>query len=161
MTGSSVQLGFIDKRISQYVGGVNTTRIGDFRTIFTANAVGTNTTLVGVNAAPGTDDTNVVRRVDRFRLYDTNGNLKEDTVFLISGVAVAASTTITFNPPAQVPTAVGDVAKLVDIDDYSSIPAIDARLMALAPTYTQGQLDQMTVNDKIWALRQTGDAGSI
>jgi hypothetical protein len=46
--------------------------------------------------------------------------------------------------------------------NYSSIAALDARLIAInAGIYTQAQLDKMTANDKIYAIRVNDDLGTI
>lgn len=46
--------------------------------------------------------------------------------------------------------------------NYTSIAAIDARLIAInAAYYTQAQLDKMTANDKIYAIRLNDDAATI
>jgi hypothetical protein len=46
--------------------------------------------------------------------------------------------------------------------NYSSIVALDTRLIAInAGYYTQARLDQMTPNDKIYAVRLNDDLGTI
>lgn len=46
--------------------------------------------------------------------------------------------------------------------NYASINALDARLIAInAGIYTQAQLDKMTANDKIFAIRLNDDAGTV
>lgn len=158
MVNPNVIIGFTDKRRS--ATSTSTTRIGTTRVTFTGNAPGTTTTLVGANATPGAgNDANVIRSIDRFRLYNSAGNPKEETVFNVTGIAVGASTTVTFNPPAAVATVSGDTARLVGLDDYSSMDSLDARLLSAG--YTQSQCDTMNVNDKVYALRLTFDIGSI
>lgn len=46
--------------------------------------------------------------------------------------------------------------------NYASIAALDARLTAINSTiYTQAKLDQMTANDKIYAVRLNDDPGTV
>jgi xanthine dehydrogenase molybdopterin-binding subunit B len=46
--------------------------------------------------------------------------------------------------------------------NYASETAINARLTAIsATTYSAANLDKMTLNDKIYALRLNDDAGTI
>lgn len=46
--------------------------------------------------------------------------------------------------------------------NYASIAAMDARLNAISSTiYTQAKLDQMTANDKAYAIRLNDDAGTV
>lgn len=46
--------------------------------------------------------------------------------------------------------------------NYTSIAALDARLIAInATTYTQAQLDKMTANDKIFAIRLNDDPTTV
>lgn len=150
---------FVDKRkaanndeVSHLVGGP---------TIFTANAVGTTTTIVGANAAPDTN-TNVVRIGDKFKLFSSTGSLKEEKVFTVTSVAVAASTTVTFSPPAAVATASGDFMKDVGPEAFHDNDSLDARLNTINGTlYSQANLDKMTQNDKVYALRVNDDPGSF
>lgn len=138
----------------------NNTRSGIL--IFTCNATGTTTTAVGANAAPGTADTNVVRRGESFRLFTAAGVAKEQTIFRITGVAVAGSTTITFSPAAAVAPVSTDILKRVGQDQMDDISDLDFRLNQFnSTTYTQAILDVMTVNDKVLALRNVDDAGSL
>lgn len=162
MTTSNIELGYVDKRKSIKSAADEHTRLTTGVTVFTANAGGTTTTLVGANAAPGTNDNNVIRRGEKFRLFNSSGALKEETVFEVTGVAVAASTTVTFAPAATGATASGDFAKLVGMNDIDDIGSLDDRLTAINSTsYSASRLDSMSVNDKIWALRQEADAGGI
>lgn len=155
--GNNVELGYIDKR-RFYTNDLNSkTTLGI--AMFTANAAGTTTTLVGANAAPGTDDTNVVRRNEEFRLFTSAGVLKEEKVFTITGIAAAVSTTVTFSPAAAVATASGDIARRVTADNFLDHANMDARLLVL--NYTQANIDRMTENDKIYAIRLADDPGGI
>lgn len=46
--------------------------------------------------------------------------------------------------------------------NYASLTAIDARLTAINATiYSQAQLDKMTSNDKIYALRLNDDLATL
>lgn len=126
--------------------------------IFTANAAGTTTTIVGANAAPATP-TNVVRIGEKIRLFNSSDVLKAETVHRVTAVAVAGSTTVTFTPAAAVATASGDKAALVSINDYMDMESMDRRLAAL--NYTAAQIASMTYNDKVYAMRVSGDASSL
>lgn len=166
LLGPAVELGFVDKRRSG--GGKaaadpfthQTTRY----TLATANATGTTTTLVCANATPGTDTptTNVVRIGDTFRLFNAAGAVKEETVFRVTAVAVAASTTITFTPAAAVAPVSTDVAKLVGMDSFEDNDSMDQALTKLDSTsYTVSRLSMMTSNDKIYALRVALEGGAL
>ncbi len=157
--GNSVALGFVDKRRTSLTPDFNT-RTTRGVALFTANGAGTTTTIVGANAVPNTDDTNVIRRGEKFRLFTSAGVLKQETVFTVSNIAVGASTTVTFTPAATGATASGDVARQVGVSDLVSQLNLETRLLA-AGGYTQAQLDQMTENDKVFALRQKDDPGGI
>lgn len=53
-------------------------------------------------------------------------------------------------------------AELTNFANYGSITALKARLAAFdAFTYTAARLDQMTVNDMVYALRSIDDPTSI
>lgn len=129
--------------------------------VFTANAGGSTTTIVGANAAPGSG-TNVVRLGDKFKLKNSSGALKQETVFTVSSIAVAGSTTVTFTPAASASTASGDVMQLVGDQSYLDNDTMDRRLAAISgTTYTQSRLDTMTQNDKVYALRVQDDPTSF
>lgn len=134
-------------------------RVVHGRTAFTANAAGSTTTIVGANAAPGTNDNNVVRRGEKFKLFNSSGALKEEKVFEITTIAVGASTTVTFAPAAAAATASGDFIKLVSQDHLKSMEDLDARLVALG--FTQKYVDQMNLNDKLFQIRIKDDPHSI
>lgn len=154
--GSNIELGFIDKRRT---APDTNTHVSRGVALFTANGAGTTITIVGANAAPGTDDTNVIRRGEKFRLFTAAGVLKQETVFTVTAIAVAGSTTVTFNPAASGATASGDVARQVGVSDFTSQATMDARLLAL--NYSQTNIDRMTENDKVFALRTHDDSGSM
>ena len=126
---------------------------------FTANGAGTTTTIVGANAAPGTNDNNVIRRGEKFKLFNSSGVLKEETVFEVTAIAVGASTTVTFAPAAAVATASGDVARHVGTAGLDAVEDIDSRLLALgfSETYVRG----LTLNDKLYQIRTSDDSGSL
>lgn len=159
MIGSNVDISVVDKRRATSTAADSDSHISRGTAVFTANASGTTTTIVGANAAPGTDDTNVIRRGEEFRLFTSAGVLKEEKVFTVTGVAVAASTTVTFAPAAAVATASGDVARLADMFNLKDEDSMDQRLLAL--NYTQSQINTMTQNDKVYAIRIADDPTGI
>lgn len=166
MMGPAVELGFIDKR-----KGSNLKAAADPFThqtnryaLATANGAGTTTTLVCANATPGVEGAsmNVARIGESFRLFTAAGVAKEETVFTVTGIAVAGSTTITFTPAAAQATASTDVARLVGSDGLDDSASLDATLTALAPTtYTSSQLNSMTENDKVFAIRSIREQGAL
>lgn len=123
---------------------------------FTANAGGTTTTLVGANATPSTD-TNCIRIGDEFKIFTSGGVLKQEAVFRVTGIAVAASTTVTFIPAAAVATASGDFVREVGL--YLSTGEKDRRLLALG--FTQARINSLTENDKDFQLRTSDDPASL
>jgi len=130
-------------------------------TIFTANAAGTTTTVVGANAAPGTG-TNVVRIGEKFKLF-SGGAEKESTVFEVTGVAVdtpgVGSTTVTFTPAAAVATASGDEMRLGEAGVINDEAGLDAALSEAG--YSASDISLMTQNDKLYAVRVEHDSGSF
>lgn len=160
MVGPLVEIGFVDKRKTTSITADGSSHIISRGVApFTANAGGTATTIVGANAAPGTNDNNVIRRTDKFRLFTGAGVLKEETVFQVTAIAVAGSTTVTFTPAAAVVTANGDVARIVDYTDYQDNDDINSRLSGLG--YTDPQINVMSLNDKVFAIRQADNVDSI
>jgi hypothetical protein len=121
--------------------------------VFTANATGTTTTLVGASANL-TTSLNVLRIGEKFVLFDSTGKAKEDTVFKVT--AHNGTTTVTFTPAAKVATASGDVAKIVASDATDSMQSLDDALIATGK-YTQASCDKLSTNDKIYALRVETD----
>lgn len=155
--GNAPAPGYVDKR--RLSRDDFESRIVTGPVVFTANATGTTTTIVGANAAPGTG-TNVVRIGDEFKLFNvTTGTLKEEKVFRVTAVAVAGSTTVTFTPAAAVAPISGDTMKLVQSDDLSSTGNKDRRLVALG--FTAARVATLTENDKDFQLRHSDDPGSI
>lgn len=160
MTTANVEVSYVDKRKALSAAGDPSTHVRSKGiAVFTANGAGTATTIVGANAAPGTNDNNVIRRGDRFVLYNSTPALKEEKVFTVTGVAVAASTTVTFTPAAAANTASGDTARFLGLTDIRDEQSLDARLLTL--NYTQSQINQMSQNDKIYAIRIADDPESV
>lgn len=162
LLGPAVELAFVDKRKS---GGGKAAADGFSHVmtryiLATANGAGTTTTLVCANATPGTENatSNVVRIGDTFRLFTAAGALKEETVFTVTAVAVAGSTTITFTPAAAGATASTDIARLTGVESYEDNEALDSALSKLqSATYTAAVLRSMNQNDKVFALRHLVD----
>lgn len=163
--GNELEINVVDKRRQFGTPGADSFSHMTTPTVaFTANAGGSTTTLVGANATPGAGNVNVIRVGERIRLFTAGAVLpKEETVFTVTGVVVAGSTTVTFTPAAKVATVSTDFARLVDSDPYADITALDAALLALngGASYTAARLNTMTINDKIWALRQETDKDGI
>jgi hypothetical protein len=125
--------------------------------VFTANGAGTTTTIVGANAAPATP-TNVIRIGEEVKLFNASG-LKEETVFRVTAVAVAGTTTVTFTPAAAVATASGDTLRLVGTSGTYSHAERDRRLVELG--FSAAVVAKMTENDKMYQLRVSDDPGSL
>ena len=162
LNSGKLKFDFMDsRRARQDQGGVYNRIVGS-RTIFTANGAGTTTTIVGANAAPGTNDVNTIRRGERFKLFTSAGVLKEETVFEVTNIAVAASTTVTFAPAAAGATASGDFAKQVGLYDLEDPEALDGALTAIDGTvYSADRLAQMTLKDMVFAYRQKVDPAGL
>lgn len=154
--GTSPAPGYADKRRS-YKDEFES-RIVTGPVVFTANATGTTTTIVGANAAPATP-TNVVRIGDEFKLFTAAGVLKEEKVFRVTAVAVAGSTTVTFTPAAATAPVSTDTMRLVQSDDISSTGNKDRRLVALG--FSATYVSKLTENDKDYQLRVSDDPGSL
>lgn len=125
-------------------------------TAFTCNATGTTTTAVGANAVPSTD-TNCIRIGDEFKLFTAANVLKEETVFRVTAIAVAGSTTLTFTPAAATAPVSGDQLKEVGL--FLSTGEMDRRLTALG--FSASYIARLTENDKVYQLRQSDDPDSI
>ena len=105
MVGAGLDFAYVDKRKVANPGSPGDSFTHESGpTIFTANAGGTTTTLVGANATPGAANTNVIRVGEKFRLVNAAGVAKVETVFTVTNVVVAGSTTVTFTPAAKVAT---------------------------------------------------------
>lgn len=150
-------IGYVDKRRSYKNDFETRVTAGPFP-LFTANAGGTTTTIVGANAAPGTN-TNVVRNGDQVKIFNSSGVLKEETVFTVTGQAVAGSTTVTFSPAAAVATASGDTLRLCSMDNQFSTADMDRRLVALG--FSAARVATLTENDKAYQIRVSDDPGSL
>lgn len=134
------------------------TRIVSGPVVYTCNAGGTTTTMVGAAAALNTG-TNVMRLDDEFKLFNvTTGTLKEETVFRVTAIA-AGGTTVTFTPAAAVATINGDTAKLVGADNMASIGEKDRALVAIG--FTAARVATLTENDKDMQIRISYDPGSL
>ena len=153
---------FVDKRRSsagKSVADEHLRHVGDI--FFTANAGGSTTTIVGALSTVATG-VNIVRLGDKFKLFNSSGALKQETVFEVTGVADAASKTVTFSPAASGATASGDTCRFVGSNVYQDHETIDEALLAFNSTlYSQANLDKMTQNDKVYALRLIKDPGSL
>jgi hypothetical protein len=154
--GSAPAPGYVDKRRG-YRDDFES-RITTGPVVFTANATGTTTTIVGANATVATN-TNTVRVGEVFKLFTAAGVLKQETVFRITGIAVAGSTTVTFTPAANTAPVSTDTIKLLDSDALASTGSKDRRLIALG--FTAARVATLTENDKDYQLRISDDPGSI
>lgn len=151
------EIGFVDPRRSDDGASVaddQSRLVGEV--IFTTNAAGTTTTAVGATASNGT---NAVRVGERFKIFDSNGDLKEETVFTVSSVTTGASDTVTFTPAAAAAPGSGSTLRLVGPVAFVDNDSLDARLVAIG--YSQADCDKMTQNDKVYALRVNDDPGSF
>jgi hypothetical protein len=153
---SPLTAGYTDKRRTATLTNESTIVAGPV--VFTANAAGTTTTIVGANAAPATG-TNVVRLGDEFKLFTAAGVLKEEKTFRVTAIAVAASTTVTFTPAAAANTASTDTMRLVGLSNQYSSGEMDRRLVELG--FSAAFVAQMTENDKQYQIRTSDDPGSL
>jgi Tfp pilus assembly major pilin PilA len=149
-------IGYVDKRRS-YKNDFETRAVAG-GVVFTANASGSTTTIVGANAAPGAG-TNIMRLDDEFKLFNSSNVLKEETVFHVTAQAVAGSTTVTFTPAAAVATVSGDTIKLVGLANQYSTADMDRRLIALG--FSAARVATLTENDKAYQIRVSDDPGSL
>lgn len=149
-------LGYVDKRRG-YKDDFET-RVTAGPTIFTANAGGTTSTIVGALPTVATG-VNTLRLGEEFKLFNSSGVLKQETVFRVTGVAAAASTTITFTPAATGATASGDFCRLVGVSNQYSNGETDRRLVELG--FTAARVATMTENDKVYQIRISDDPGSL
>ena len=149
---------FVDKRRAASDDG-ESHLVG--KIIFTANAGGTTTTIVGTTS--GADGANAVRVGERCKVFNSDGTVQEETIVTITDVAVGASDTVTFTPALASATASGDTLRQVgNVTGFSSNDALDARLNEIDSTlYSQANLDKMTQNDKVYALRVNDDSTSF
>jgi hypothetical protein len=154
--GVSISPGYVDKRRLRQDDFE--TRVVTGAAVFTANATGTTTTIVGANAAPATG-TNVARLGDEFKLFNSANVLKEEKVFRATAIAVAVSTTVTFTPAAAVASVSGDYYKLVGLSNQASTGEMDRRLVELG--FSAVNIAKMTENDKLYQIRTSDDPGSI
>jgi hypothetical protein len=149
--------GYVDKR--RKANNELESRIVTGPVVFTANATGTTTTIIGANATPNTG-TNIMRLDDEFKLFNvTTGTLKEETVFRVTAIAVAGSTTVTYTPASAVAPISGDTVKLVGNDNLASTGEKDRRLATIG--FSAAYILKLTENDKDYQLRISDDPGSI
>lgn len=157
--GNSVSLDYVDKRRSMRAGGDPNTRTTKGQTLFTMNAGGSTTTMLGADGVVATS-ANVLRLGDKFKLFTAAGVLKEETVFTVTGLASAAgTTTVTFSPAAAVATASTNIARGINYENFLDEANLDTRLIALG--YSVKNIGLMTQNDKVFAIRQADDSASI
>lgn len=150
-------VGYIDKRRG-YKDDYETRVVGG-PTIFTANAGGTTTTILGADATLGTG-ANVVRIGEEFKLFTSGNVLKQETVFRVTNVASAAgTTTVTFTPAASANTASGDQMKPVGFANQYSNAEMERRLVQLG--FSAARIQTMTINDQMYQIRVSDDPGSI
>lgn len=161
MTTSNNAVNVVDKRRAGLLAQTNGFTKTVERSIapFTCNATGSTTTAVGANAAPGTNDNNVARRGESFQLFTAGGALKENTVFTVTGIAVAGSTTLTFTPAAATAPVSTDVLRWVGTADLEDVDSMQTRLTTLG--YTDAQINQMTLNDMVYAIRVADNSDGI
>lgn len=152
-------VGYVDKR--RLYRDDFETRVVCTPAVFTANGAGSTTTIVGANADPTTGvlGTNVMRLGDEFKLFTTAGALKQETVFRVTAIAVAGSTTVTFTPAATGATASGDNARLVGVMNQYGNAEVDRRLIQLG--FSALYVSKLTENDKAYQIRNSDDPGSI
>lgn len=150
---------YVDKR-RQRSNDEHSHKVG--QTFFTTNAAGTVNTAVGVDATLATG-VNIVRLSDKFKMFDSTGALKEETVFEITAVASAVGvTTVTYTPASAVASGVGSTLRAIESVDYMDNESLDERLNTInGVLYSQARLDGMTQNDKVYALRVNDDPGSL
>lgn len=130
--------------------------------LFTANATGTTTTIVGADATLSTG-VNVIDVGTKFVLKNAAGTRKEETVFKVTSVASSAgTTTVTFTPAAATAPVSTDYAQSTGLGTLRDNDSLDTRLNAInSTTYSQTNLDRMTQNDKVYALRMLDDPNSF
>jgi hypothetical protein len=156
MPSISNSLGVVDKRHNPADPG---DRFAN-RIIYTANGAGSTTTLVGTATVLNTG-VNVVRISDKIKLFTAAGVPKEEKVFQVTAVN-AAGTLVTFTPAALVATASTDTARRAGSDTWNDESSMDQRLAEInAAYYTVARLLQMTVNDKVYALRVLDDPTGV
>lgn len=162
MISPSLKVGYVDKRRTLLTAGASGSARETGITIFTCNATGTTTTAKGADAVPATADTNVIRRGEKFKLFTAAGVPKEETIFRVTGLASAAgTTTVTFTPAAATAPVSTDVLKRVGTEHMDDVDDLDFRLNQLDGTlYSATNLDLMTANDKLYALRLLDDPTS-
>lgn len=157
----SIEVNFVDKRRAMGPGADSQLKTATGSLLMTANATGTTTTAVGALATPATG-TNAIRIGDTFKLFTAANVLKEEKVFTVTAIAIAASQTVTYAPASAVASVNTDKLIQTGADAYEDEVALDAALNAFSnTTYSAANLRLMTQNDKVWAVRTVLDPGSI
>lgn len=156
---SAPQMGYTDPRRNQDSSKVDsgTHKVGP--AVFTANAGGTTTTLVGADGVLATG-VNVVRVGERGVIHKSDGSERDGTEVEITGAASATgTTTLTFSPAIDTATASGDTFRPVAVQAFADNASIDDRLLALG--FSQSYIDSMSQNDKVYQVRLKDDPGSL
>lgn len=150
--------GFVDPRLNSRGDTASHRSRGTLTglAIFTCNGAGSSTTGVGA-AASITASTNIPRIGERFKIHNSTGKEKSSTVHTVT--AHNGTTTVTFTPAAPVATASGDTFRLVSDDPFTDNESLDIALLQRG--YTQFRVNQMTQNDKVFALRVFDDPQGI
>lgn len=155
-------MGFVDKRkANNGTSAADDSSRVQGSTIFTANAAGTTTTILGADATLGTG-ANVVRIGEKVKVLTSAGAVRDEKVVTITDASSATgTTTVTFTPALASATASGDVLRLVGDKafPFTDNDSMDDRLLDAG--YTQTQLNDMTQNDKVYALRIVLDSSGI
>ncbi len=150
-------IGYVDKR--RGFKDDFETRVVSGPAIFTANAGGTTTTIVGADATLATG-VNVVRVGEEVKLFNSAGSVKQEVVFRVTSVASSAgTTTVTFTPAASGATASGDNLRLVGVSNQYSNAEMERELTRLG--YSAANIAKMGANDQAYAIRVGSDPGSI
>lgn len=125
------------------------------KTIYTANAGGSTSTLVGAAPASGA---NAVRVGDKGIIVKADGTPRDGYKVVRVTAVNAGGTTVTFSPAIGSATVSGDLLKSTGMSDFSDNDSLDARLLAIGGVYTQAYIDSMTQNDKVFAIRSNDDS---
>jgi len=154
---SAPDVNFTDPRRNNPSPDSDSQSVGEV--IFTANATGTTTTLVGATQADGV---NAVRVGDKGVIFNASGVQRDNyRVVTVTGVDTDTSDTITFSPALEAATATGFTLRSVNPEAYVDNTSLDARLVAAGGCYTQAYVDGMTQNDKVYAVRLLDDPTSF
>jgi hypothetical protein len=152
-------MGYTDPRRNQDSSRVDsgTHKVGP--AIFTANAGGSTTTLVGADGVLATG-VNVIRKGERGVIHKSDGTERDGTEVEITTLASASgTTTLTFSPAIDSATASGDTFHPVANQSFADNASMDDRLLALG--FSQSYIDSLSQNDKVYQIRLSDDAGSL